>query len=79
MTERERAAFAAHEALKMALRLNGTSLAAISRELGVSRTTMSLVGLRKMSVPRVEQALAEAVGKPVGQLFEPIEQEERKK
>ena len=78
MIEHERAAFAAHEALKMALRLNGTSLAAIARELGVSRTTMSLVGLRKMSAPRVEQALAEAVGKSVGELFKPIEKEEEK-
>lgn len=79
MTEYERAAFAAHEALKMALRLKGTSLAEIARELGVSRTTMSLVGLRKMSVPRVEQALADAVGKSVGELFKPIEQEEKNK
>jgi lambda repressor-like predicted transcriptional regulator len=78
VTEHERTAFAAHEALKMALRLKGTSLAAIARELGVSRTTMSLVGLRKMSVPRVEQALAEAVGRSVGELFKPIEKEEKK-
>ena len=73
MTEDERAAFEAHEALKMALRLKGTSLAAIARDVGVSRTTMSLVGLRKMRVPRVEQALADAVGKSVEDLFKPIE------
>lgn len=79
MNEHERKLFAAHEARKTALRLQGTSLAEISRDLGVSRTTMSLVGLRKMSVPRVEEAISAALGKPVSELFEPIEQEEKNK
>lgn len=79
MTEDERTAFEAHEALKMALRLKGTSLAAIARDVGVSRTTMSLVGLRKMRVPRVEKALADAVGKSVDDLFKPIEVAEETK
>lgn len=79
MAEVDRDAFAAHESLKMALRLKGTSLAEIARELGVSRTTVSLVGLRKLSVPRVERALAAAVGKPVEELFGAMEAEEDKK
>lgn len=75
MKKHERAAFEAHEALKMSLRLKGTTLAEISREIGVSRTTMSLVGLRKLHIPRVEQALADALGKPVDELFPPIKEE----
>lgn len=79
MKNHERVAIASHEALKMALRLKGTSLAQISRELGVSRTTLSLVGMRKLSVPRVEQALADALGKSLEELFEPIKEERNSK
>jgi lambda repressor-like predicted transcriptional regulator len=79
MKNHERVAFESHEALKTALRLKGTSLAQISRELGVSRTTLSLVGMRKLHVPRVEQALANALGKSVEDLFEPIEIERNSK
>lgn len=73
--EQSRKRFEAHEALKMELRLRGSSLAAIGRQVGVSRTTMSLVGLRKLSVPKVEGAIADALGVPVTDLFEPIEKE----
>lgn len=76
MHQQDQEAFAAHERLKMALRLNGTSLAQIAREVGVSRTTMSLVGLRKMSVPRVERAIAKVLDQPVDELFSPITKEE---
>lgn len=75
MTDTERAVFEAHEALKMALRLRGTSLAAIARDVGVSRTTMSLVGLRKLHIPRVEKAIASALGKSVDDVFKPTEKE----
>ncbi len=78
MTKVDRDVFAAHEALKMELRLRGSSLAAIAREVGVTRTTVSLVGLRKMSVPRVERALAAAVGKSVEELFGAVKAEEDK-
>nr|WP_247743569.1 helix-turn-helix domain-containing protein [Shimia sp. R10_1] len=63
----------------MSLRLNGTSLAAEARKLKVSRTTLSLVGLRKLKNERIEQALAEAIGVPVSELFEPTEPQEVKK
>lgn len=66
---RDRELLAAHERRKMELRLNGTSLAALSRDLGVSKTTLSWVSLRKLSVPRVEQAIAEAIGRPVDEVF----------
>ncbi len=76
MNEREKRLFAAHENLKMQLRLKGTSLAAIARSLDVSRTTMSLVGLRKLSVPRIEKEIAKTLNKPISELFEPIQKEE---
>ncbi|MBO9474851.1 helix-turn-helix domain-containing protein [Shimia sp. R10_1] len=79
MTDQERTRLEAHERLKMSLRLNGTSLAAEARKLKVSRTTLSLVGLRKLKNERIEQALAEAIGVPVSELFEPTEPQEVKK
>lgn len=79
MTDQERTRLEAHERLKMSLRLNGTSLAAEARKLNVSRTTLSLVGLRKLKNARIEQALADAVGVPVSELFEPLQSEEGKK
>ena len=79
MTDQERTRLEAHERLKMSLRLKGTSLAAEARKLNVSRTTLSLVGLRKLKNARVEQALADAIGVPASELFAPIETEEVKK
>lgn len=72
MDELQKKRFVAHERLKMALRIEGTSLARIGRNIGVSKTTMSKVGLRKLHVPRVEQAIASALNVPVETLFEPI-------
>lgn len=72
MTENEREIFETHERLKMNLRLKGTSLAELARELGVSRTTMSLVGLRKLNNPRIEHAIAHALGQSADGLFQPI-------
>lgn len=79
MTEEERKRLTAHERLKMSLRLNGTSLATEARKLNVSRTTLSLVGLRKLKNARIEQALADAVGVPVSELFQPVQTKENKK
>lgn len=75
MDELERMRFVAHERLKMALRIEGSSLAKIGRSIGVSKTTMSKVGLRKLRVPRAEQAIAEVLGVPVETLFEPDEKQ----
>nr|WP_247742431.1 MULTISPECIES: helix-turn-helix domain-containing protein [unclassified Ruegeria] len=63
----------------MSLRLNGTSLAAEARKLNVSRTTLSLVGLRKLKNARIEQALANAIGVPVSELFDQLQSEEDEK
>ena len=70
---------AAHEARKMNLRLKGTSLADLARQTGLSKTTMSWVSLRKLSVPLAEAAIAEALGKPVEEVFPPLERREDKK
>jgi Ner family transcriptional regulator len=50
-----------HERLKAELRIRGTSLARIARELGVSGTSMSLVGLGKHRSARIEAAIAKAL------------------
>ena len=49
-----------HERRKAELKIRGTSLAKLSRELGVSGTSMTLVSLRKRRSHKIEQALAEA-------------------
>ena len=52
----------AHERLKAELRIRGTSLAQISRDLGVSDSALTLVGKRMCRSQRIEKALALAVG-----------------
>jgi len=65
MTDREpRSALAAHERLKAELRIRGTSLAKIARELGVSGTSMSLVGLGKHRSKRIENAISRSLELP---------------
>lgn len=78
MDEHARKNFEAHETLKMQLRLKGISLAQVARQVGVSRTTVSLVGLRKLHNVAVERAIADALGVSVKELFEPIKKEKSK-
>lgn len=59
----------AHERLKAELRIRGTSLAQISRELGVSDTLLTLVGKGFHRSRRIEKALADAVGSTPEVLF----------
>ena len=54
--------FASHQMLKAALQIRGTSLAQLSRELGVSAAALTLVGQGKMRSATIEKALAEAAG-----------------
>ena len=75
MNNHARKNFEAHEALKMRLRLNGISLAEIARQVGVSRTTVSLVGLRKLQNSTVERAIADALGVPAEHVYAPVEKE----
>lgn len=51
----------AHERLKAELRIRGTSLARIARELGVSDAALTLVGKGCNRSRRIEHALARAV------------------
>jgi lambda repressor-like predicted transcriptional regulator len=58
----QKSAFEQHQRLKAELRIRQTSLAEIGRELGVSGTSMSLVGLGKHRSRRIERAIADALG-----------------
>ena len=51
-----------HERVKMQLRLAGSSLAQVARELGVTRTTVTIVckGMRRSY--RIEQAISTKLG-----------------
>ena len=60
---------ASHERLKAELRIRGTSLAQIARDLGVTNTTVSLVALGKQRSQRVERALADAMTTTPADLF----------
>ena len=59
----------AHERLKAELRIRGTSLAQISRELGVTDSALSLVGKGFHRSRRIEKALADAVDSTPEALF----------
>lgn len=59
----------AHERLKAELRIRGSSLAQISRDLGVSDSALSLVGKGYHRSRRIEKALADAVGSTPEELF----------
>ncbi len=58
-----------HERLKAELRINGTSLAQIARDLGVNDSALTLVGKRICRSKRIEKALAEAIGTTPEALF----------
>lgn len=58
-----------HERLKAELRIRGTSLAQIGRDLGVSGTSISLVGLGKHRSKRIERAIADALGTTPEKLY----------
>lgn len=60
---------AKHEFLKTALRLHGTSMAEVARQLGVTHTTVSLVSKGKNRSRRVEMALASSIGTTPEVLF----------
>lgn len=59
----------AHERLKAELRIRGTSLAKISKNLGVSDSALSLVGKGYHRSRRIEKALADAAGTTPEALF----------
>ena len=58
-----------HEKNKAELRIRGTSLAKLARELGVSGTSMSLVSMGKHRSKRIEIAIANALGQSPEKLW----------
>ena len=65
------------ENIKAELRLAGSSLAQIARELGVSRQFVSTVLSGQKRSERIEEHIARTVGIPVGELWtdrEPLNQ-----
>ncbi len=59
-------------AIRTFLEYNGTSAASLAKDLGVSRRMVSLVirGERRSKGHRIEQAVADAIGLPVNEVFE---------
>lgn len=57
-----RAALEQHERIKMRLRLIGSSLSAIARELGVAATTVTSVSQGYRRSRRIESAIAAKLG-----------------
>lgn len=51
-----------HELVKMRLRLSGSSLAEIARELSVTPTTVTIVSQGQRRSRRIEQAIATKLG-----------------
>lgn len=66
----------AHERVKAELRIRGTSLAQVSRELGVSDSWLTLVGKGFYRSKRIEKALADALGTTPEKLYPERYQEE---
>lgn len=56
---------------KAALILHGTSMSAIARKLGISASQVSAVVLGKTRSRKVEIAVAQVLGKPHNEVFEP--------
>lgn len=69
MRQPSRQDLAAHERLKAELRIRGTSLAQIARDLAVSDASVTLVGKGFQRSARIERALAQAVGTTPEALF----------
>jgi len=58
-----------HERIKMRLRLTGSSLADVARELGVAATTVTSVSQGYRRSRRIEAAIAEKLGLLVEELW----------
>ncbi len=58
-----------HERIKMQLRLRGSSLAEVARELGVTRTTVTAVCQGRCRSRRIELAIATKLGQTAEQLW----------
>jgi lambda repressor-like predicted transcriptional regulator len=58
-----------HENIKMRLRLQGSSLAVVARELAVTRTTVTAVSQGRCRSQRIEAAIATKLGVTPEQLW----------
>lgn len=58
-----------HEYLKYRLRLSGTTMAALARELGINHASLICITKRRRRSKRIEQALADKLNVPVDELF----------
>lgn len=58
-----------HELVKCRLRLAGSSLAAVARELGLAPATVTIVSQGMRRSQRVENAIAAKVGLPAAELW----------
>lgn len=67
--QRKQIALKVHEHIKAELRIKGTSLAQLSRELGLSGASLSSVSLGKHRSKRVEAAIANALGETAPETF----------
>lgn len=59
------------EEIKAALRMKGVTLAALADQLGISRSTVCLIVGGKGTSARVQNAVANLVGKPVSAIWPP--------
>lgn len=57
---------------KAELLRKGLSMSDVARELGISAHHISRVVAGERRSPRVEQAIADAIGLPVADVFEPM-------
>lgn len=64
-----RAGLRQHERIKMALRLKGSSLADIARELKVTPTTVTIVSQGMRRSRRIEAAIAARLNVPLARLW----------
>lgn len=58
-----------HESIKKRLRLHGSSLAEVARELAVTRTTVTAVSQGRSRSQRIEAAIAAKLGVTAEQLW----------
>lgn len=58
-----------HEDIKCAMRKRKSSLAQLSRILGVDKSTVTMVSQRRHKSARIEQAIASFLEKPLSEVF----------
>jgi Ner family transcriptional regulator len=57
--------------IRAELILVGTNPARIAAKIGVTRQAVSLVLLGKLRSPKIERAIAQAIGRPADEVFTP--------